>query len=106
MRVLEASRWAPSSDNAPTSRAVVVTKPAAGGAEDGGHGALVRVDFGAATGSAYYAPVTFGIWLTNWEAGARAIGLAGRFTALPGADGSAPSWPSPARYDVSWIPLR
>ena len=105
-RVLEACRWAPSSFNAQTSRAVVVTNPAAGREEDGDHGDLVRVDFGAATGSAYYAPVAVGIWFANWEAGTRALGLDGRFEIMSDAAGAAPSWPAPARYDASWIPAR
>lgn len=87
---LEACRWAPSSYNGQTTRAVVHTSDA---------GAVSAVDFVAATTSRFYAAVALGIWCTNWELGVEALGLSGRFVAA-----EPPSEPFEApRRDVTWM---
>jgi nitroreductase len=85
----EACRWAPSSYNGQTTRAVVETGP---------EGGVSAVSFSAATASRYYAPVALGIWCANWELGCEALGEHGVFESLPSGDDDIP------HHDVTWRP--
>ena len=85
----EACRWAPSSYNGQTTRAVVRCDA---------EGALAEVDFYAATTSRFYAPVALGIWCANWEIGCDALGIEGRFEGCPPPDGELVA----PRHDVTW----
>lgn len=71
--VFEACRWAPSSYNSQTTRAVVEIKDKS----------LIQVSFCALEDSRYYAPLAEGIWVANWERGVAALGLAGRLAPCP-----------------------
>jgi hypothetical protein len=86
-RTYEACRWAPSSYNGQTTRAIVETGP---------EGEVCSVTFLAATASRYYAPVALGIWCANWELGCEALGVNGTFERLPSGDGNVP------HPDVTW----
>lgn len=90
-RTFEACRWAPSSYNGQTTRAVLIADS---------HGGLSGVHFLATTSSRYYAPVAVGIWCANWELGCEALGLDGDFVATSAADGQGRL----PRRDVTWIP--
>jgi nitroreductase len=87
--VYEACRWAPSSYNGQTTRAVV---------EIGPDGDLAAVHFMTVTSSRYYAPVALGIWCANWELGCEALGLRGVFEWDPSREEHLP------RRDVTWRP--
>ena len=84
----EACRWAPSSYNGQTTRAVVE-------AADGG---IAAVHFMAVTSSRYYAPVALGIWCANWELGCEALGERGVFESVGADDDAVP------HHDVTWRP--
>jgi len=86
-RTFEACRWAPSSYNGQTTRAVL---------ETGTDGEVSAVTFLATTASRYYAPVALGIWCANWELGCEALGMRGVFEIVPSADGIVP------HPDVTW----
>lgn len=92
-RAFEACRWSPSSYNEQPTRCVGVLDH---------DGQLARFDFYSATTSRYYAAVAAGIWLANWEVGCAALGVAGRFAALPSEQRGAAS----LCYDASWIVAR
>lgn len=87
-RTYEACRWAPSSYNGQTTRAVVATGPS---------GDVSAVHFLATTASRYYAPVAVGIWGANWELGCAALGVDGHFTVRSPIDDRLP------RLDVTWV---
>lgn len=87
-RSFEACRWAPSSYNGQTTRAVVRSDDDASS----------RVDFYAVTTSRFYAPVALGIWCANWEIGAASMGIQGRFTVCPPPTGDLVA----PRHDVTW----
>lgn len=70
----EACRWAPSSYNGQTTRAIVETGP---------DGQMSTMSFLAATASRYYAPVALGIWSANWELACAALGEHGAFESIP-----------------------
>ncbi len=89
--VLEACRWAPSSYNGQTTRAVLRTDDA---------GSPAGMDFYAATASRYYAPVAVGIWCANWELGCEALGLSGQLVAGASPEGKL----DVPQHDVSWVP--
>lgn len=89
-RTYEACRWAPSSYNGQTTRAVVETDAA---------GDVAAVHFLATTASRYYAPVALGIWCANWELGCAAVGEQGVFERVAASDDQLP------RHDVTWQPV-
>ena len=88
-RIFEACRWAPSSYNGQTTRAVV---------ETGAGASAFAVHFMAVTASRYYAPVALGIWCANWELGCEALGEHGVFESVHSSDHDLP------RHDVTWRP--
>jgi nitroreductase len=96
-RCYEVCEWSPSSYNSQTTRCAVVM------ARAGGVERLARFDFCAATNSRYYAAVTLGIWLANWETGCAALGKPGHFAVLTPAQRGVAAAPPLPRYDVSWI---
>ena len=89
-RTYEVCQWAPSSYNGQTTRCASAT-------EDG---KTTRFDFLAATTSRYYAAVAMGIWTANWEMGAQASGINGRWEFLDPKAIGARGLPL---YDVSWV---
>ena len=91
-RTFEACKWAPSSYNGQTTRAVARAE---------GEGAVAGVDFYAVTASRYYAPVALGIWCANWELGCDALGIEGRFRACPPPEEGS----GPPLHDVTWTPV-
>ncbi len=91
-RTYEACQWSPSSFNGQTTRAVGVADAAG----------KVRVDFFAATPSRYYAAVALGIWLANWEYGAKAAGVTGTFGVVDAGARDAVGAPELPRYYTSW----
>jgi nitroreductase len=91
-RCFEACQWSPSSYNGQTTRAVGVATARG-----------VRMDFYAATGSHYYAPVALGIWCANWERGCEALGIPGHFAALDAEAPGAAAERDVLHYDLSWI---
>lgn len=95
-RCFEACRWAPSSYNGQTTRAVAVAQ---GAAETD----AIRLDFYATTHSRYYAPVALGIWCANWETGCAALGIPGHFAVLSPEARDAQAAPELPRYDLSWL---
>lgn len=86
--IYEACRWAPSSYNGQTTRAVVETGPEG----------VAAVHFMAVTASRYYAPVALGIWCANWELGCQALGEHGVFESVSSSTDDLP------RHDVTWRP--
>ena len=86
-RSYEACRWAPSSYNGQTTRAIVETSPGT---------RSCAVHFVATTASHYYAPVALGIWCANWELGCEALGEHGVFERVQSSDDDLP------RHDVTW----
>ena len=95
-RCFEACRWAPSSYNGQTTRALAL-------ARDGSAAGPIRVDFHAATQSRYYAPVALGIWCANWETGCETLGIPGHFAVLTPEARGAQDAPELPRYDLSWL---
>jgi nitroreductase len=89
-RSFEACRWAPSSYNGQTTRAVVRSDA----------GVVEGVDFYANTSSRFYAPVALGIWCACWELGCEAMGLKGEFALQPGPPGELVV----PKRDVTWVP--
>lgn len=71
-KVFAACRYAPSSYNSQTTRAVVRVKDKS----------LIQVSFCAEEGSRYYAPLAEGIWCADWARGVEALGVPGRWLAL------------------------
>lgn len=96
-RCYEVCQWAPSSFNSQTSRGTVVTQDRNGTKE------VVRVDFGAATASRFYAPVAIGIWCANWEMGCEALGQKGSLQVLTPEERQVAAEPELPRYDLSWV---
>jgi nitroreductase len=90
-RAWEACRWAPSSYNGQTTRAIVETDA---------DGCIDALHFLTVTDSRYYAPVALGIWCANWELACEALGERGVFMSAVGlVDGHRP-------VDVTWRPIR
>jgi nitroreductase len=96
-RSYEVCQWSPSSYNGQTTRCVGVADTTGDAAQ------AIRFDFYASTRSRYYAPVAVGIWCADWEAGCEALGIAGRFAALPAEARGVHAEPDVPHYDVSWI---
>ncbi len=91
-RCYEVCRWAPSSYNGQTTRAVVHAGDV-----------VERLDFATSTSSRYYAPVALGIWVATWEIGCQASGVHGHTTVLPQHDGSAGEIPGRPGYGATWM---
>lgn len=87
---VEAVRWAPSSYNSQTSRMIFVCEDSK----------LLKVQFCAAEGSRYYAPLALGIWCANWETGVEALDQRGRWRALDAPRHIAGG----LVHDVTWWP--
>jgi len=68
----ESCRWAPSSYNGQTTRAVL-SEP------DPKNNKNMQIDFYASTSSRYYAVIAIGIWCGNWEISCDALNVKGHF---------------------------
>jgi len=96
-RCFEVCRWSPSSFNGQTTRCAAVVDATQVDAH------AMRLDFAAATGSRFYAPVALGIWCANWEIGCEALAIPGRLSVLPADERGLEQVPDLPRYDVSWV---
>lgn len=90
-RCYEVCKWAPSSYNGQTTRAVLHASTV-----------LEQVDFVAASSSRYYAPVALGIWLANWETGCQALGINGNTAVLPDQHGTTGDVTGPPGHGATW----
>ncbi len=96
-RNYEICQWAPSSYNGQTTR-IIINKNKTG--------EIKRFDFCTTTASRYYAPISVGIWCTNWELGCEAQNIKGHFVILTEEEMAVDREKSNLRfskYDVSWV---
>ncbi len=96
-RNFEICQWGPSSYNGQTTRLSTRTNET---------GEIISFDFYTTTTSRYYAPISVGIWCTNWELGCEAQNIKGNFFIFTEEEMGFDIGKSHQRlpkYDMSWV---